>query len=652
MCCVMRNRRFIFLLGVLAVNYLLFLSILVPHGNGNVPWSSVPQKYDKVRFPSLHSTGTVSGFSNSSAFIATVEKVHIPIVQDEAGHGRKKGMHNDEKGGLVSERKNGSDDDAFELGIDRNDVGKGDRLELESVGSKNFKAVLAKSSEVDFSVKQFLETKTETSRLVKDNNMDSRKHDGVGVHTSHSSTSSTNLTSLENSPQKNTFSASDNSTAMSIRRRKMRCNMPPKSRTLIQEMNRILVRRRASSRAMVLILISLSIMSKQPGQVIVMRPRWSSKLDLEILAVRLEIEHAPIVSHDKELYAPLFRNLSMFKRSYELMERTLKVYIYKDGDRPIFHQPILKGLYASEGWFMKLMEENKHFVVKDPAKAHLFYMPFSSRMLEHSLYVHNSHNRTNLRRFLKDYTDKISAKYRFFNRTGGADHFLVACHDWAPYETRHHMEYCIKALCNADVTQGFKIGRDVSLPEAYVRSVRNPQRDLGGKPPHQRPNLAFYAGNMHGYLRPILLKHWKDKDPDMKIYGPIPPGVASKMNYIQHMKNSKYCICPKGYEVNSPRVVEAIFYECVPVIISDNFVPPFFEVLNWDAFSIILAEKDIPNLKQILLSVSQEKYLKLQLGVRKAQKHFFWHVKPLKYDLFHMTLHSIWYNRVFQIKVR
>jgi hypothetical protein len=157
---------------------------------------------------------------------------------------------------------------------------------------------------------------------------------------------------------------------------------------------------------------------------------------------------------------------------------------------------------------------------------------------------------------------------------------------------------------------------------------------------------------MHGYLRTILLKHWKDKDPDMKIFGPMPHGVANKMNYIQHMKNSKYCICPKGYEVNSPRVVEAMFYECVPVIISDNFVPPFFEVLNWDAFSLILAEKDIPNLKQILLSVPEEKYLKLQLGVRMVQKHFLWHTKPLKYDLFHMTLHSIWYNRVFQINVR
>lgn len=214
------------------------------------------------------------------------------------------------------------------------------------------------------------------------------------------------------------------------------------------------------------------------------------------------------------------------------------------------------------------------------------------------------------------------------------------------------MEQCIKALCNADVTAGFKIGRDVSLPETYVRSARNPLRDLGGKPPSERHILAFYAGNMHGYLRPILLKYWKDKDPDMKIYGPMPPGVASKMNYIQHMKSSKFCICPKGYEVNSPRVVEAIFYECVPVIISDNFVPPFFDVLDWGAFSIILAEKDIPNLKDVLLSIPNDKYLQMQLGVRKVQKHFLWHAKPLKYDLFHMTLHSIWYNRVFQVKPR
>ncbi|KAL3532507.1 hypothetical protein ACH5RR_006028 [Cinchona calisaya] len=462
----------------------------------------------------------------------------------------------------------------------------------------------------------------------------------VGSSAFNVSTKGKETKALPSKPEGNTVlphsdiaASNDNSAVVSNPvKKKMKCEMPPKTITPILEMERLLVHHRARSRAM--------------------RPRWSSERDREILSAKVKIESAPLLKNDGELYAPLFRNVSTFKRSYELMEQILKIYVYKEGEKPIFHQPIMKGLYASEGWFMKLMEGNKHFVVKDPRRAHLFYMPFSSRMLEYTLYVRNSHNLTNLHQYLRDYSEKIAAKYHFWNRTGGADHFLVACHDWAPYETRHHMEHCMKALCNADVTLGFKIGRDVSLPETYVRSARNPLRDLGGKPPSQRHILVFYAGNMHGYLRPILLKHWKDKDPDMKIFGPMPPGVASKMNYIHHMKSSKYCICPKGYEVNSPRVVEAIFYECVPVIISDNFVPPFFEVLNWNSFSVILAEKDIPNLKDILLSIPEDKYLEMQLGVREVQQHFLWHAKPLKYDLFHMILHSIWYNRVFQIKPR
>lgn len=222
----------------------------------------------------------------------------------------------------------------------------------------------------------------------------------------------------------------------------------------------------------------------------------------------------------------------------------------------------------------------------------------------------------------------------------------------APYETRHHMERSVRALCNADLSENFKLGKDVSLPETFVRSPQNPLRDLGGKPASKRPILAFFAGNMHGRLRPILLQHWENEDPDMKIFGPMPRGVKRKMTYIQYMKSSKYCICPRGYEVNSPRVVEAIFYECVPVIISDNFVPPFFEVLDWEAFAVFVAEKDVPKLKDILLSIPKEKYLAMQLRVKKVQRHFLWHSKPVKYDIFHMILHSIWFNRVHTIKIR
>lgn len=111
------------------------------------------------------------------------------------------------------------------------------------------------------------------------------------------------------------------------------------------------------------------------------------------------------------------------------------------------------------------------------------------------------------------------------------------------------------------------------------------------------------------------------------------PHVKGKKNYIQFMKTSKYCICARGYA----RVVEAIFDECVPVIISDNYVPPFLEVLDWKSFAVFVLEEDIRELKNILNSIPEERYVEMQKRVKEVQKHFLWHGEPVKYDLFHMT---------------
>lgn len=143
------------------------------------------------------------------------------------------------------------------------------------------------------------------------------------------------------------------------------------------------------------------------------------------------------------------------------------------------------------------------------------------------------------------------------------------------------MKKCIRSLCNADtVKEGFVLGKDASLPETYLHAPPNPNDNPGGSPATERSLLAFFAGGMHGYLRPKLFEHWGNKDPDIKVIETMDP-----KEYIWHMKNSRYCLCPRGYEVNSPRVVEAIAYECVPVIVADNFVLPFMEVLNWDSFA-------------------------------------------------------------------
>ncbi|KAK4422269.1 putative glycosyltransferase [Sesamum alatum] len=376
-------------------------------------------------------------------------------------------------------------------------------------------------------------------------------------------------------------------------------------------------------------------------------PLWPSAADQELLVARFQIENAAAFTDHRGLYAPIYRNVSKFIRSYEIMEQKLKVYIYKDGKRPVFHQPRLKGIYASEGWFMKLLKASGRFLTSNPGEAHLFYLPFSSQLLVDYVYVPDSHTFQDIVEYLKNYLGTIKEKYSFWNRTDGADHFLVACHDWAPVETKRIMANSIRALCNADVKEGFQFGKDVSLPETYIHSPQNPMKQIGGNPASGRKVLAFFAGKMHGYVRPILLKHWENKDPDMKIFGRMRPG-----SYVWHMKNSKYCICAKGYEVNSPRVVEAIIYGCVPVIVSDNFVPPFFDVLNWESFAVFVLEKDIPNLKNILVSISERRYVVMQHRVEQVRQHFLWHNVPVKYDIFHMILHSVWYNRVFRLAPR
>ncbi|KAL2929075.1 hypothetical protein RDABS01_034486 [Bienertia sinuspersici] len=378
--------------------------------------------------------------------------------------------------------------------------------------------------------------------------------------------------------------------------------------------------------------------------------RWTTARDRQLLSASLQIRNAPVLRNLSGLHPPLYWNVSMFKRSYDLMERLLKIYVYKEGEKPIFHHPKLRGLYAAEGWFMKLIERSKHFIVRDARKAHLYYLPFSSGTLRTALHDKKSASVKDLEHYLADYVNLIKTRYHFWNRTRGADHFFIACHDWGSRITRHHLGSCIRGLCNANIARGFSVGKDVSIPVTYVRSGNDPIRDIGGKSASERDILAFFAGQLHGYLRPLLLQYWENKVPDMKIMGPMQRDVQGKAIYREYMKSSKYCICARGYEVHTPRVVESIFYECIPVIISDNYVPPFFEVLNWEAFAVFVNEKDILNLRNILLSITEERYLEMQYNLQRVQRHFIWHKNPEKYDLFHMMLHSVWYNRLSQMR--
>ncbi|KAF7850032.1 hypothetical protein BT93_L5919 [Corymbia citriodora subsp. variegata] len=341
---------------------------------------------------------------------------------------------------------------------------------------------------------------------------------------------------------------------------------------------------------------------------------------------------------------PMYRNANAFHRSYLEMEKQFKIFVYKEGDPPVFHNGPCKSIYAMEGNFIHMVEINKRFRTRDPHKAHVFFLPFSVAMMVQFVYVRDSHDFGPIKRTVIDYIDVVASKYPYWNRSLGADHFMLACHDWGPmasFSVPHLHRNSIRVLCNANTSEGFDPSKDVSFPEVNLRTG-GIHGLIGGPSPSHRPILAFFAGGVHGPVRPILLQHWENKDDDMKVHRYLPRGVS----YYDMMRRSKFCICPSGYEVASPRVVEAIYTGCVPVLISDHYVPPFSDVLKWRKFSVEVPVREIPNLKTILTSISPRQYIRMQRRVTQVRRHFEVHSPPKRYDVFHMILHSVWLRRL------
>lgn len=113
------------------------------------------------------------------------------------------------------------------------------------------------------------------------------------------------------------------------------------------------------------------------------------------------------------------------------MEKIFKLYVYPDGDQPIAHDGPCKDIYSIEGRFLHEVEHGSgRFRTNDPNMAHVYFLPFSVTWMVKYLYIPFSYDQTPLKQFVSDYVRVISTKYPFWNRTHGADHFMLACHDW------------------------------------------------------------------------------------------------------------------------------------------------------------------------------------------------------------------------------
>lgn len=335
----------------------------------------------------------------------------------------------------------------------------------------------------------------------------------------------------------------------------------------------------------------------------------------------------------------MFHDKDLFEEEYKEMNRTLKIYVYPHNKNdpfanvllPVDHEP--SGNYASESHFKKALYKS-HFITNDPEEAHLFYLPFSIASLRNDKRVGVG----GIQDFVKNYVVGVSKKYPYWNRSGGADHFYVACHSIgrSAMEKAIHVKLnAIQVVCSSSYfLSGYVPHKDVSIPQIWPRKGAPPTNG-----PSHRRKLAFFAGAMNSRVRENLVQTWKN---DSEI---IVHRGRMKTPYSEALLGSKYCIHAKGFEINTARIGDALYYGCVPVILADHYDLPYTDILNWQSFSVVVSSLDIPKLKQIFEEIEYDEYVKLQKNVMQAQKHFQWNSFSKDFDVFHMVMYELWIRR-------
>lgn len=167
--------------------------------------------------------------------------------------------------------------------------------------------------------------------------------------------------------------------------------------------------------------------------------------------------------------------------------------------------------------------------------------------------------------------------------------------------------------------------------------------------------LAFWAGRCSSDIRDELIQSWQnDTELDIQNKRVDIRNTKGRIVYQEKFLRSRFCICPGAPHVHGARIAEAIHYGCVPgevssldfsglflwkncflqflllssfvclsaVILSDYSVLPFNDILDWRKFSVVIKEKDVHQLKNILKNITDEKYRSLQNHAIKVRRKF------------------------------
>jgi len=219
----------------------------------------------------------------------------------------------------------------------------------------------------------------------------------------------------------------------------------------------------------------------------------------------------------------------------------------------------------------------------------------------------------------------VAERWPHWNRSEGADHFFVTPHDFGACfhfkEDKAVARGILPLLRRATLVQTFGQRNHVCLQEGSITipPYANPHKMQAHliNPGTPRSIFVYFRGLFYDmgndpeggyYARGARASVWENfKDNPLFDISTEHPST-----YYEDMQRAIFCLCPLGWAPWSPRLVEAVVFGCIPVIIADDIVLPFADAIPWEQISVFVAERDVPRLDSILTSIPLQDILRKQ----------------------------------------
>ena len=318
------------------------------------------------------------------------------------------------------------------------------------------------------------------------------------------------------------------------------------------------------------------------------------------------------------------------------MAQKLRVYLYEQpaGATPAKNFTGQNRGYGMERVFAQRLASS-HMRVDDGFSANLFWLPLfpaamrftpTEEQLRTSRTVIGRRHRylSGIQEEVRRVVTHLAATLPFLARRNGSDHFWVSGADdgKAAAASTPLLANAI-ALANtgdqsarerdrcqlpADSPHGrWRAANDVAtVPHVIDATFTIPRADSLAAIRSRRIGV-FFAGILahgpglqtRGQLMRAFAHHRWTLAPGLDTR--IAQGHIGAHEYRISLSNAVFCLAPRGNVVWSPRLVDAILFGCIPVVISDDYWLPHSCFVDWRAFSVRVREHEA-NLLPTLLS--------------------------------------------------